>query len=233
MNGKMKKKILALIGAAVLTLGAGSCSSNTPSVSSSSNSGSGTTIVQRYTVAFEVDGERYKTVAVKEGETIAESIAKPYKENHVFIGWMEGNQLVDLATYVVTKNTTFTAKFEVQEEEDVLNVDDVKEADALYTLVLTIGALANSLGLVFILIIHYFVYFKTGTVYYGYYSATDTNEMWLYINMVFPLVVMMFLLPIFNRLVYKKSGNVYFGALLWCMIFVMMSLSASISFIPM
>ncbi len=99
--------------------------------------------------------------------------------------------------------------------------------------VLTIGALANSLGLVFILIIHYFVYFKTGTVYYGYYSATDTNEMWLYINMVFPLVVMMFLLPIFNRLVYKKSGNVYFGALLWCMIFVMMSLSASISFIPM
>lgn len=132
----MKKKILALIGAAVLTLGAGSCSSNTPSVSSSSNSGSGTTIVQRYTVAFEVDGERYKTVAVKEGETIAESIAKPYKENHVFIGWMEGNQLVDLATYVVTKNTTFTAKFEVQEEEDVLNVDDVKEADALYTLVL-------------------------------------------------------------------------------------------------
>lgn len=132
----MKKKILALIGAAVLTLGAGSCSSNTPSVSSSSNSGSGTTIVQRYTVAFEVDGERYKTVAVKEGETIAESIAKPYKENHVFIGWMEGNQLVDLATYVVTKNTTFTAKFEVQEEEDVLNVEDVKEADALYTLVL-------------------------------------------------------------------------------------------------
>ena len=99
--------------------------------------------------------------------------------------------------------------------------------------VLLIGSLANSLGLIFILIINYFVYFKTGTVFYSYYSATDTNEMWLYINMVFPLVVMMAILPIFNRLVYKKVGNVYSGALLWCMIFIMMSLSASISFIPM
>ena len=99
--------------------------------------------------------------------------------------------------------------------------------------VLTIGALANSLGLVFIIIINYWAYFKTGTVFYGYYSATDKSEMWLYINMVFPLIVMMFILPIFNRLVYKKVGNVYAGALLWCMIFIMMSLSASISFIPM
>lgn len=99
--------------------------------------------------------------------------------------------------------------------------------------VLLIGGLANSLGLVFMIIINYFVYFKTGTVYYGYYSTTDTNEMWLYINMVFPLIVMMFILPIFNRLSYKKLGNVYAGALLWCMIFIMMSLSASISFIPM
>ena len=99
--------------------------------------------------------------------------------------------------------------------------------------VVLISALANSLGLVFMIIINYFVYFKTGTVYYGYYSATDTNEMWLYINMVFPLIVMMALLPIFNRISYKQFGNVYAGALLWCMIFIMMSLSASISFIPM
>ena len=99
--------------------------------------------------------------------------------------------------------------------------------------VMLIGALANSLGLVFIIIINYFVYFQTGTVYYGYYSPTDTNEMWLYVNMVFGLIVMMALLPIFNRIAYKKMGNVYSGALLWCMIFIMMSLSASISFIPM
>ena len=99
--------------------------------------------------------------------------------------------------------------------------------------VLVIGALANSLGLLFILIINYYPYFTQGTVFYGFYSATDLSEMWLYINMVFGLVVMMFILPIFNRLAYKKTGNVYSGALLWCMIFIMMSLSASISFIPM
>lgn len=93
--------------------------------------------------------------------------------------------------------------------------------------------LANSLGLVFIIVINYVVYFQTGTVFYGYYSPTDSNEMWLYINMVFALVVMMALLPIFNRLIYKKTGNVYAPAVLWCMIFIMMSLSASISFIPM
>ena len=99
--------------------------------------------------------------------------------------------------------------------------------------VMLIGGLANSLGLAFILIINYFPYFSTGTVFYGFYSATDLSEMWLYINMIFGLIPMMFILPIFNRIVYKKTGNVYAGALLWCMIFIMMSLSASISFIPM
>lgn len=99
--------------------------------------------------------------------------------------------------------------------------------------VMLVGALANSLGLVFMIIINYFPYFTTGTVFYGFYSATDFAEMWLYINMVFGLIPMMAILPIFNRIIYKKTGNVYAGALLWCMIFIMMSLSASISFIPM
>lgn len=88
----MKKKILALIGAAVLTLGAGSCSSNTPSDSSSSNSGSGTTIVQRYIVAFEVDGERYKTVAVKEGETMPNRLPSLIRKTMCSsAGWKEIN----------------------------------------------------------------------------------------------------------------------------------------------
>ena len=99
--------------------------------------------------------------------------------------------------------------------------------------VMLTGAIANSVGLVFILIINYFVYFKTGTVFYGYYSPTDTSEMWLFINMVFGLIPMMFLLPILNRYLFKKSGNVYFGAILTCMIFIMMSISASVSYIAM
>ena len=96
-----------------------------------------------------------------------------------------------------------------------------------------VAALANSLGLVFILIINYACYFLTGTVFYGYFSATDYSEMWLFVNMVFPLIPMMFLLPIVNRIAYKLSGNVYFGALLNCMIFIMMTIGASVSYIPM
>ena len=51
--------------------------------------------------------------------------------------------------------------------------------------------------------------------------------------MVFALVVMMFLLPIFNRIFYKLTGNVWTGALACCMIFIMMTISASVSYIPM
>ena len=51
--------------------------------------------------------------------------------------------------------------------------------------------------------------------------------------MVFALVVMMFILPIFNRIFYKKTGNVWSGAITWCLIFVMMTISASVSYIPM
>ena len=96
-----------------------------------------------------------------------------------------------------------------------------------------VAALANSIGLVFILVVNYVCYFLTGTVFYGYYSPTDSSEMWLFVNMVFALIPMMFLLPIVNRIAYKLSGNVYFGALLNCMIFIMMTLGASVSYIPM
>ena len=96
-----------------------------------------------------------------------------------------------------------------------------------------LSGIGNSIGLVFILIVNYWVYFRSGTVFYGYFSPTDTSEMWLYVNMVFGLIPMMFLLPILNRFCFKKTGNVYFGAILTCMIFIMMSLSASVSYIPL
>ena len=95
--------------------------------------------------------------------------------------------------------------------------------------VLLVGALANSLALVFILIINYASFFLTGTVFYGFYGS-DKREVWLYINMVFALIPMMAFLPIGNRLIYKKVNQPYFGALLLCMIFVFMSLAATISY---
>jgi len=98
--------------------------------------------------------------------------------------------------------------------------------------VLLVSALANSLGLAFILLINYVCYFTTGAPYYGNWGASN-NEVWLFVNMVFGLVVMMFILPIFNRLFYKITGNVWVGAIACCMIFIMMTISASVSYIPM
>lgn len=97
--------------------------------------------------------------------------------------------------------------------------------------VMLVGALANSLGLAFILLINYVCYFVTGTPYYGYWG--NNNEVWLFVNMVFGLVVMMFLLPIFNRIFYKQTGNVWVGAITCCLIFIMMTISASVSYIPL
>lgn len=97
--------------------------------------------------------------------------------------------------------------------------------------VILVGALANSLGLAFILLINYVCYFVTGTPYYGYWG--NNNEVWLFVNMVFGLVVMMFLLPIFNRIFYKQTGNVWVGAITCCLIFIMMTISASVSYIPL
>lgn len=97
--------------------------------------------------------------------------------------------------------------------------------------VMLVGALANSLGLSFILLINYVCYFVTGTPFYGYWG--NNNEVWLFVNMVFGLVVMMFLLPIFNRIFYKQTGNVWVGAITCCLIFIMMTISASVSYIPL
>jgi len=96
---------------------------------------------------------------------------------------------------------------------------------------LLVAALANSIGLAFILLINYVCYFTQGSPFYGYWG--NGTEVWLYINMVFALVVMMFLLPIFNRIFYKLTGNVWTGATACCMIFIMMTISASVSYIPM
>ena len=134
----MKKKFFALLGATVLTLGVSACNdvSSTPASSSQTTQNPTSARVQRYTVAFEVDGERYKTISVEEGKTIEESIPTPKKEGYSFDGWYLDGEKVDLSTYVVTKSVTFVAQFVVEQDEDVLNVDDVKDATKTYHLVL-------------------------------------------------------------------------------------------------
>ena len=61
-----------------------------------------------------------------------------------------------------------------------------------------IGGFANSLGLIFIIIIQYSVFAATGTVYW---SSNSTD--WLSVNLLFGIVPMMFVLPYFNRIFLK------------------------------
>ena len=130
----MKKKFLPFLGIAcfALMIGVSGCQRNT----NPSNSGGDTQPIQKtWTVAFEVEGTRYKTLKVKDGEHITDEVANPTKEGFRFTGWYEGTELVDLAEYVVTKNVTFTAHFE-EDSGPQLNVDDTKDAAKTYHLVL-------------------------------------------------------------------------------------------------
>ena len=126
----MKKKLLAFVGATLLALTMGAC---TPKTSPSSTPGGDTQVVTKYTVTFYVDGERFATKKVNEGEHIT-GVTNPTKEGYKFVGWLEGETLIDLETYVVTKDTRLDASFEL-DEGDVLSVDDVKEQGKSYYLV--------------------------------------------------------------------------------------------------
>lgn len=94
-----------------------------------------------------------------------------------------------------------------------------------------VGALANSVGLMFIIVVNYICFFRTGVVRYTYSSAG--SEVWLFVNMVYSLTPLMFALPILNRIFCRQTNRVWLGSMTVCMIFVMMCISASVSYIPL
>ena len=65
----------------------------------------------KFTVAFEVDGERYATKKVNAGETITGTVENPSKAGFDFDYWMLDGTEVDIYTYVVNSNITFVAHF--------------------------------------------------------------------------------------------------------------------------
>lgn len=87
-----------------------------------------------------------------------------------------------------------------------------------------IAALGNSVGLFLILAIQYGNYLLNGEVFW-------TDE-WLYINIIFGLTPMMFILPLYNRFFFNRTGKVWLGALIACLVFIMMTLTNSVAYIP-
>ena len=90
---------------------------------------------------------------------------------------------------------------------------------------LLLAGLGNSLGLIFILAAQYLTFALTGTVRW--------TESWLYVNLLFALVPMMFILPYFNRAFFRLTGRIYLGPLTTCLVFIMILLSNTVCYLPL
>jgi len=86
------------------------------------------------------------------------------------------------------------------------------------------AGLANSLGLLLILGVQYATFAATGTVRW--------TEGWLYVNLLFAVVPIMFLLPYFNRFFFRLTGRIYLGPLTMVLIFITVLLSNTVCYLP-
>ncbi len=87
------------------------------------------------------------------------------------------------------------------------------------------GGIANSLGLVLIVVVQYVTFAATGMVYW--------TDGWLYVNLLFAVVPMMFFLPYFNRYFFRMTGRIYLGPMTTCLIFVMILISNTVIYLPL
>jgi hypothetical protein len=88
-----------------------------------------------------------------------------------------------------------------------------------------LGGVANSLGLLLIVVVQYVTFAITGTVYW--------TDGWLYVNLLFGVVPMMFVLPYFNRYFFRMTGRIYLGPMVTCLIFVMILISNTVIYLPL
>ncbi|MBI5688943.1 MAG: alpha/beta fold hydrolase [Verrucomicrobia bacterium] len=87
-----------------------------------------------------------------------------------------------------------------------------------------LGGLANSLGLLFIVVVQYATFAATGTVHW--------TDGWLYINLLFAVVPIMFVLPYYHRLFFRLTGRIYAGPMTTGLIFITILLSNTVCYVP-
>jgi len=88
-----------------------------------------------------------------------------------------------------------------------------------------LGGVANSLGLLLIVVLQYVTFAVTGTVYW--------TDGWLYVNLLFAVVPMMFVLLFFNRYFFRMTGTIYLGPMITCLIFVMILITNTVIYLPL
>jgi len=89
---------------------------------------------------------------------------------------------------------------------------------------LLLAGVANSLGLFLILLAQYATFARTGTVRW--------TEGWLYVNLLFAVVPMMFVMPYFHRYIFLMTGRMLLGPLITVLIFIMILLSKTVCYFP-
>jgi hypothetical protein len=88
-----------------------------------------------------------------------------------------------------------------------------------------LGGIGNSIGLLLIVVVQYVTYAVTGTVYW--------TDGWLYVNLLFAVVPMMFVLPYFNRYFFRMTGRIYLGPMVTCLVFIMILLTNTVVYLPL
>ncbi len=88
-----------------------------------------------------------------------------------------------------------------------------------------LAGVANSLGLFLIVLVQYITFAATGTVYW--------TDGWLYVNLMFAVVPMMFVLPYYNRYFFRVTGSIYLGPMVTCLIFIMVLISNTVFYLPL
>ena len=88
-----------------------------------------------------------------------------------------------------------------------------------------IAGIGNSLGLMLIVVVQYLTFAITGTVYW--------TDGWLYVNLLFAVVPMMFVLPYFNRYFFRMTGTIYLGPMVTCLVFIMILLTNTVVYLPL
>jgi hypothetical protein len=91
---------------------------------------------------------------------------------------------------------------------------------------------ANALGLLLILVVQYAHFALHGRVYWAEGADKDATGGWLYVNLLFAVVPIMFVLPWFHRRFYALTGRIHLGPLVMCPIFIMMLVANTVCYLP-
>ena len=82
-----------------------------------------------------------------------------------------------------------------------------------------IAMLSNTVGLIAIVFIQYIPMIASGQI--GYTGTVGPE--WLFVNLLFSIIPMMAALPLFNRFFFNRTGSVWLGPIVTCVIFIVMT----------